>query len=136
MKGMQMKPGIYPDAVDPSKVGSYPALVKSGGGFFYDEILEYRVWCHPEQGAPPQYGDGDDYFYSFPSYDEAMAFHDKTKGSEMPLVLVRQRECVDEPEPGKYEHVKEERRTEWQCEWLRDGPRKPGDIEDLLKKSK
>jgi hypothetical protein len=133
---MLMKQGTYPNAVDPSKVGSYPAVVKSGGGFFYDEVLEYRVWCHPELGAHPEYGEGDDYFHSFPSYVEAMAFHDKTKGSETPLVLVRQRECVDEPKPGKYVHVKKERLTEWQCEWLMDGPRKPGDIEELLKKSK
>ena len=33
------------------RVGSFPAATKSGGGYFYDEVLEYRVWLHPERGA-------------------------------------------------------------------------------------
>ncbi len=41
----------YPNAKDPDLVGTYPALVKSGGGYVWDEVLEYRVWCHPEIGA-------------------------------------------------------------------------------------
>jgi hypothetical protein len=39
----------YPNVINPSKVGTYPALVKSGGGYFYDEVLEYRVWVHPTE---------------------------------------------------------------------------------------
>jgi hypothetical protein len=37
----------YPDVKEPEKVGTYPAEAKSGGGIFYDDILEYRVWVHP-----------------------------------------------------------------------------------------
>lgn len=37
----------YPTVVDLHMVGKYPVLTKSGGGYFYDEVLEYRVWCHP-----------------------------------------------------------------------------------------
>ena len=48
----------YPTAVDPKKVETYRALAKAGGGFVWDEVLEYRVWCHPERGAPDLH-DGD-----------------------------------------------------------------------------
>ena len=33
----------YPPAAYPEKVGTYPALCHSGGGYFYDDVLEYRV---------------------------------------------------------------------------------------------
>ena len=33
----------YPIAVAPERVGKFPAIVKSGAGYFYDEVLEYRV---------------------------------------------------------------------------------------------
>jgi hypothetical protein len=42
----------YPDAVDASLVGTFSALARSGGGYVWDAVLEYRVWCHPERGAP------------------------------------------------------------------------------------
>ncbi len=70
----------YPAVMDPNLVGTFPALAKSGGGYVWDEVLEYRVWCHPEQGAPDE-DDGDDYFYAFASYEEAAA------------VLARYRRC-------------------------------------------
>ena len=60
----------YPPAVDPSAVGTYPASVRAGGGYVWDEVLEYRVWCHPERGAPDEH-DGSDYFYAFPTWAEA-----------------------------------------------------------------
>ena len=103
--------GNFPPAVVPTKVGEYPALTKSGGGFLYDDVLEYRVWCHPEAGAPDE-RDGEDYFFAFASYDDALAYAKTTPGAEEPLVLVRQIEHVDEPEPGVFIHVKTERITE------------------------
>lgn len=121
----------YPDAIDESQVGEYPALAKSGGGYFFDHILEYRVWCHPELGAPDE-DDGDDYYYAFSSYDDALQFSTTTAGAEEPLVLIRQLEWVDEPEPGRFIHEKGERITEWNVEWLSDGARKPGDIERFI----
>jgi putative acetyltransferase len=42
----------YPSAKNPDLIGTYPALAKSGGGYVWDDVLEYRVWCHPERGAP------------------------------------------------------------------------------------
>ena len=42
-------PSDFPLAVDPERVGSYPVDAKSGAGYFYDDVLEYRVWVHPEQ---------------------------------------------------------------------------------------
>ena len=107
----------YPTAVNPKKVGTYPALTKSGGGYVWDEVLEYRVWCHPERGAPDLH-DGNDYFFAFATYPRALAFSKRTRGAEDPLALIRQRQYIDEPTPGKYIHVKKVRITEWRVEWL------------------
>lgn len=121
----------YPDVIDPDMVGEYPALAKSGAGYFFDHILEYRVWCHPERGAPNEF-DGDDYFYAFPTYNEALEFSKSTEGAEEPLVLIRQLEWINEPTEGVYVHEKGERITEWRVEWLSDGSRKQGDIEKFM----
>ena len=101
---------LYPAAVDASKVGHYPLRVNSGGGYFYDSVLEYRVWVH----AP----NADAQCYSFSAYSEALRFSRKTAGAEEPLVLVLQEECIDEPEPGHFIHNKNPRLTEWRVEWL------------------
>jgi len=58
----------HPAVFDPDLVGTYPATAKSGGGYVWDEVLEYRVWCHPERGAPDE-ADGSDYYYPFASYE-------------------------------------------------------------------
>ena len=108
----------YPPALDPAKVGEYPAVVKAGGGYVWDAVLEYRVWCHPHDGAEDPDGDGSDY-YVLETYAEALAFSRSTKGAEEPLALVLQREYIDEPEPGRYAHVKKERLAEWPVEFLR-----------------
>lgn len=121
----------YPDAVFPEMVGEYPALAKSGGGYFYDHVLEYRVWCHPERGAPDNY-DGEDYYYAFASYSEATDFSKATNGAEEPLALIRQLEWINEPEKGVFIHEKGERIVEWCVEWLNGGPRKLGDIESFI----
>ena len=63
----------YPKVKDPNLVGEYPGFVKSGGGYVWDEVLEYRVWCHPHDGAP-DIEDGDDYYYVFETYEEALEF--------------------------------------------------------------
>lgn len=55
------------------KVGQYPSVVGAGAGYFYDEVLEYRVWIHPERGGEDKL-DGNDYFYSFATYKEALIF--------------------------------------------------------------
>lgn len=121
----------YPDAVDPSKVGEYPALTKSGAGYVWDEVLEYRVWCHPERGAP-KLEDGGDYYYAFATYADALAFSQETPGAEAPLVLVLQREHINEPKPGQFEHVIGDRLTEWQVPWLEGSKRTPTTIPDFL----
>jgi hypothetical protein len=51
-----------PAVLDVSKVGEYPALSKAGGGHVWDEVLEYRVWCHPERGAPDEFEGSDQGF--------------------------------------------------------------------------
>jgi putative acetyltransferase len=107
----------YPDAVDPNLVGTYAALAKSGGGYVWDAVLEYRVWLRPERGAP-DIEDGDDYFYVFGTYAAALAFSQQTPGAEPPLALVQQLEHINEPEAGVYVHVKEPQITEWQVKWL------------------
>ena len=65
----------FPDAIDAKLVGTYPALTKSGGGYVWDEVLEYRVWCHPELGAPAEDGD-DDYYYAYATYAEAASLQE------------------------------------------------------------
>lgn len=112
----------YPRAVNFTRVGKYPALAKSGGGYVWDEVLEYRVWCHPEHGAP-DVADGSDYFYAFATYPKARALSRRTPGAEEPLAPSRQREYIDEPEPGKFIHIKAPRVTEWPVAFL-DRPRR------------
>jgi putative acetyltransferase len=121
----------YPDVLDPSLVGSYPASAKAGGGYVWDAVLEYRVWCHPERGAPDVH-DGSDYYYPFASFAEALDFSDSTKGAESPLALVLQKEYIDEPKDGEYVHVKKERVTEWPVQFLRRPRRTPRTIPDFL----
>jgi len=65
----------YPKVKDESQVGEYPGFVKSGGGLVWDDVLEYRVWCHLPAGAPDIDGDGSDYYYAFRTYEEALCFH-------------------------------------------------------------
>ena len=63
-------------------------------------MLEYRVWCHPERGAP-DLDEGNDDYDAFASYQEALDFASETEGAGKPLALIRQREYFDEPEPGR-----------------------------------
>jgi hypothetical protein len=121
----------YPAVLDPAKVGTYPALAKAGGGFVWDEVLEYRVWCHPERGAE-DCADGSDYYHAFASYADALEFSQATGGAEEPLALILQREHIDEPEPGNYVHVTGERVTEWPVEFLRRPRRTHRTIPDFL----
>src|SRR5215831_10253229 len=107
----------YPSVLDPSLVGTYPASAHAGGGYVWDAVLEYRVWCCPERGASDE-DDGSDYYYPFATYEEALAFSEHTQGAEEPLALVLQREYINEPEPGQYVHIKQERVTEWPVEFL------------------
>lgn len=120
-----------PLAVSPSSVGSYPGHTKSGAGYFYDEVLEYRVWMHPEKGAKPRAGD-QDYFAAFAQYERALAFARREPGAEQPLVLVRQRESINEPTPGNYQWVRTERVTEWKTEWLAGSRRTTTSIPQFL----
>ena len=121
----------YPSVLDPDKVGAYPALARSGGGYVWDEVLEYRVWSHPERGAPDLYN-GSDYFHAFDNYSAALAFSGSNPGSEVPLALVLQREHINEPEPGKFEHVEEERIAEWRVDWLARSRRTERTIPDFF----
>lgn len=74
---------IYPDVKNPDLVGTYPASVKSGGGYVWDDVLEYGVWCHPESGAP-DIDEGNDYFYTFDNYEEALAAINALRVFEFP----------------------------------------------------
>jgi hypothetical protein len=109
-----------PAAHDPALVGTYPALVMSGGGYVWDAVLEYRVWCCPDAG--------DDYFQAFATYDEALEFAERTPEAEPPLALVLQEEYIDEPTPGHFIHVRKRRLTEWPVEFLSTPRRTPDTI--------
>jgi len=103
-------PIMYPKVKDPAMVGEYSALAKSGGGFVWDEVLEYRVWCHPDEG--------DDYYYAFEDAETALECSREESAAEDPLALILQKEYISEPEPGNYIHIREERVTEWPLEFL------------------
>jgi putative acetyltransferase len=121
----------YPEVKEPRLVGSYDAVSKAGGGYVWDEVLEYRVWCHPHDGAPDLF-EGDDYFYAFETYEEALQFSQANIGSEIPLALIVQEEYIDEPEPGNFVHVKERRIAEWPVEFLSRPRRNAKTIPDFL----
>ena len=120
-----------PDVVDPDLVGSYPAAAKAGGGYVWDAGLEYRVWCHPHDGAP-DVDDGNDYYHAFASYAEAVAFAASTPGAEQPLALIRQDEYIDEPAADHYVHMHGPRVAEWPVEFLKRPRRTPRTIPDFL----
>jgi putative acetyltransferase len=107
----------YPEVLDPELVGTYEAAAMAGGGYVWDAVLEYRVWCSLQSGAPDEC-EGNDYYYPFANYDEAFEFSKQTVGAGEPLALILQREHLSEPEPGKYVHVKEQRVAEWPVEFL------------------
>lgn len=121
----------YPNVKDSNLVGTYPALVKSGGGYVWDDVLEYRVWCSPRDGAPDT-EDGDDYYYVFETYQEALEFSKESPGADAPIALIEQKEYIDEPEPGQYRHVKKIRITEWPVEFLNRPKRTATTIPDFL----
>lgn len=121
----------YPPAIDPGMVGEYPAVAGAGGGYVWDEVLEYRVWCHPERGAPDELS-GEDYYYPFETYEDAFEFAQANPGTEDPLVLILQREHINETAEGIYVHVTEERRTEWPVEFLNRPRRTEHTIPDFL----
>ncbi len=121
----------YPKVKDPSLVGEYPALVNAGGGYVWDEVLEYRVWCHPHDGAP-DIANGEDYFYPFETGESALEFSKANTGCEDPLALIVQEEYIDENEPGQYMHVKEKRFTELPIEFLNRPKRTSDTIPNFL----
>ena len=124
-------PNSYPDALNAELVGTYSPLAKAGGGYVWDDVLECPVWCCPARGAA-DLAEGSDYYEAFPTYAEALAFSPSTVGAEEPLALIRQLEYIDEPNPGEYRHVKEERIAEWPVEFLRRPRRTPNTIPDFL----
>jgi hypothetical protein len=125
-------PSAFPIAVSPNLVGSYPPETKSGAGYFYDDVLEYRVWLHPDRGADSLNGN-DDYFEAFAQYERAKKIPDTAKGAAQPVALVRQREWISEPEPGKFIPEKGERITEWRVKWLAGNHRTADSIQEFMK---
>lgn len=120
-----------PPVLDAKLVGTYPASAKAGGGYVWDAVLEYRVWCHPARGAE-DLADGSDYYYPFATCEEALVFSQETPGAEVPLALIAQDEYIDEPEIGQFVHVKERRVTEWPVEFLSRPRRTPETIPNFL----
>jgi putative acetyltransferase len=121
----------YPTAVNPGRVGRYPARAHAGGGYVWDEVLEYRVWFSPERGAE-DLAEGADYYRAFATYPRALAHAQRMKGADEPIALIRQREYIDEPKPGAYRHIKKVRITEWPVEFLHRPRRNRSTIPNFL----
>ena len=121
----------YPPVADKEKVGTYPASAGAGGGYVWDAVLEYRVWCYPREGAE-DLQEGSDYFYAFATFGEVSMFARRTKGAQEPLALVLQQEYIEEPEDGQYVHVREPRVTEWPVEFLSRPRRDERTIPDFM----
>lgn len=115
----------YPDAIDPDKIGTYDAIAFSGGGYFYDEVLEYRVWVRPQDEKD------EIHYHYFDNYAAALAFSEKTAGAEQPLALVLQKAYIAPDKDGKLEIIEEERIAEWRVEWL-EHRRGPGVLEHFI----
>jgi hypothetical protein len=128
------KQARFPRAIDPARVGKYPASCQAGGGFVWDAVLEYRVWCHPERGAHDK-AEGNDYYFAFVSYPDALRFSKKSLGAEKPLALILQKEYIAEPIPRQYAHVKKRRITEWPVAFLSRPRRTKNTILDFLSPS-
>ena len=122
---------MYPEIKNINLVGSYDAVAKAGGGYVWDDVLEYRVWCYPSMGAKDLCG-GDDYFYSFDNCEEAIMFSEEIKGANEPLALIIQHEYIDESEEGEYVHKKEQRIAEWPIEFLLRPKRDKNTIPNFL----
>jgi hypothetical protein len=126
-----MSHSSHPAVIDPALVGTYSASAKAGGGYVWDEVLEYRVWCYPERGAS-DLAEGSDYFYPFETYQEALAFSQRTEGAAEPLALILQEEYISEPEPGQYVHIRDRRIAEWPVAFLSRPRRTPKTIPDFM----
>lgn len=115
-----------PKVIDPSRVGTYSPLAFAGGGYVFDEVLEYRVWF--------KRWDGQSVYCPFATFEEAQAFSKRDLPRiEPPLALVLQREYVDEPSPGQRFLVRQQRVTEWQIAWLDDAHRRtPENLRRIL----
>ena len=131
----------YPAVIDPTQVGQYDEAAYSGGGYFFDEVLEYRVWCYPDIEADITDNNGiplnatTEYYRAFMTFEQALVFANDTPDSRTPVALVRQLEWIDQPSRGVYIHNKGERITEWQANWLVRGIRQANDISEFLQKN-
>lgn len=131
VREMSEQPEGLPEVLDAAAVGTYPARAGAGGGYVWDAVLEYRVWCSPAARAA-DLSEGSDYYFPFATFGEAAAFAEATAGAEEPLALVLQREDIEEPQPGVYQHVRHERLTEWPVALLSRPRRTPRTIPDFL----
>ncbi|PKG98355.1 hypothetical protein [Paraglaciecola sp. MB-3u-78] len=73
--------GNYPPVDNTSLVGTFEARAKAGGGYVWDTVLEYRVWCSTSDGAPDLY-EGNDYYYVFETCEDTLDFSKKNLGCE------------------------------------------------------
>jgi len=115
----------YPVTKEPNNVGNHPLLVHSGGGYLYDAVLEYRVWSKSEDGQP--------ICHSFGTYNDAKKFSKKIPGAEkVPVVLVLQKQYIEDTKDGKYKLINKERLAEWKVEWLKNNIRSKKNIKKYI----
>lgn len=111
----------FPLPIAPEKVGTYSMFAKAGAGYFFDDVLEYRVW-----------GGDEGRVVAFGKAEDAYEYARRHPTAEAPLALVVQREWIDEPEEGTLVPKRGHRVAEWQIEWLPTKHREPGSIEAFM----
>jgi hypothetical protein len=120
---------MYPVAINVANIGSYPPIVNIGGGYRYDDVLEYRVWFNISR--IPQ-------FVAFINYESAHNFKCFLKQYTQNIhtvALVRQKwyyRCIDDKftpllgdtiykfpnDEKRYIKVEKIRLTEYKIQWL------------------
>lgn len=102
-----------PDAIDSQKVGYYGHADSYNDGYFWDELLEYRVRC---RALPTD--EEEELLYCFRDYPSAFEFYKKTPTAQELNALVLQKESITRLNRNEFKHITTPRTAEWPAHFL------------------
>ncbi len=102
-----------PSAVDHQKVGYYGNAESYNDGYFWDELLEYRVRCR----ALPN-DEEEELLYCFKDYQSAFTFYKKTPTTQELNALILQKEHITRLNRNAFKHIDTPRMVEWPAHFL------------------